>query len=149
MQNVVWWGHLAALAPQAAFPVLLSIHGGTEQSLGQAARRVVGLMGQDKQEHPGERDTCCWAAAALRPWCDGGKAEIWEAARNGWGTGKGGCWNHQLQPWRRLGLQPPSNSPRFSPFPILSLFFHVLKMCLLFLLSLSVVVGGERLVFWF
>lgn len=83
MQNVVWWGHLAALALQAAFPVLLSIHGGTEQPLGQAGRRVVGLMGQGKQEHPSERDTCRWAAAALLPWCDGGKAEIWEAARNG------------------------------------------------------------------
>lgn len=64
MQNVVCWGHLVGLAPQVAFPMLLSDHSGAEQPLGQAGHRVVALMGQPEQEHPGERDTCCCVAAA-------------------------------------------------------------------------------------
>lgn len=83
MQNVVCQGHLVALAPQVALPMLLSILGGTEQPLGQSGCRVVALMGQPNQEHPGKRNTRCWTAAALLAGCEGGKAEIWEAARNG------------------------------------------------------------------
>lgn len=83
MQNVVCRGHLVALAPQVAFPTLLSMHSAMEQRLGQAGCRMVAPMGQPKQEHPSNRDTRCWAAAALLAWCVGGKAEVWEAARNG------------------------------------------------------------------
>ena len=83
MQNVVGQGHLVVLAPEVAFPVLLSIHSGTEQRLGQAGCRVVALVGQPRQEHPGKGDTRRWTAAALLAWCDGEKTGIWEAARNG------------------------------------------------------------------
>lgn len=67
---MVCWGHLVRLAPQVAFPMLLSIHSGTEQPPGQAGHRVIALMGQPEQEDPSERDTCRWAAAALLAWCE-------------------------------------------------------------------------------
>ena len=47
MQNVVCWGYLVALAPQVAFPMLLSIHSGMEQPLREAGRRIVALMGDN------------------------------------------------------------------------------------------------------